>query len=251
MRERNLCAIILSVVCAVLLIGDTARACDPKAKKRRSGRQSKVVTFKVSAAQTDQGSWVRLAPAGQARQEVGVAELDGKIYLIGGILAGDTANTVEAYDPKTDRWSFLAPLPEPLHHSTAVGLSGRLYVVGGYNTLSFNPVNSAYRYDPVSNSWTAIADYPTRRGALSLVAIGNRIYAVGGAGGGITNELNVYDPATDTWTQRAPMTENSMWQAGATEAASRSERSKSTIRRPIRGALSLRCLRGEAESPLQ
>jgi N-acetylneuraminic acid mutarotase len=206
MRERKLSAIALILVSVVLLISDTARACDPTAKKRRSGRGSKAAPLKIDTAQTSQqGFWFQLAPVGEARQEIGVAELDGKIYLIGGLVANAVTRTVEVYDPELDKWSFVAPLPEPLHHTSAVGLNGRLYVIGGYNTLSFNPVSSAYQYDPISNSWSAIASLPNRRGALASVVLGDRIYTVGGASGGARGELTVYDPNSDSWTQLAPM----------------------------------------------
>lgn len=161
------------------------------------------------AQQPQPNTWIRLAPVGEARQEVGVAELNGRIYFIGGFNRPNgrtgVANTVEAYDPKTDRWQFVAPLPETLHHTTAVSLGGFLYVIGGYNTLSFNPVSSAYRYDPATNTWTAIANLPTRRGALASVVLNGRIYAVGGNATSALGDLASYDPATNNWTQLAPM----------------------------------------------
>ncbi|MBI4854169.1 MAG: hypothetical protein HY819_20420 [Acidobacteria bacterium] len=161
-------------------------------------------------AQTQLGSWSRTRPVNDARQEVGVAELNGKIYLIGGFRTSssgrlEVATTVEVYDPKTDQWSFVAPLPEPLHHTTAVSLAGRVYVIGGYNTLSFNPVASAYRYDPQANQWTKIANLPTRRGALATVVIGNLIYSVGGEDTSATGDLASYDPTTNRWTNLATM----------------------------------------------
>lgn len=161
-------------------------------------------------AQTPLGTWSRLTPVNEARQEVGVAELNGKIYLIGGFRDNPTgrlevATTVEVYDPKTDRWTFVASLPEPLHHTTAVSLAGKIYVIGGYNTLSFNPVASAYRYDPQVNQWTKIANLPTKRGALASVVIGSKIYSVGGEGELATGDLASYDPATDRWTTLASM----------------------------------------------
>lgn len=162
----------------------------------------------VVFAQTQLGEWVRLRAVGEARQEVGVAELNGKIYLIGGFSNNsrlDVSPTVEVYDPQTDRWSFVAPLPEPLHHTTAISLGGRLYVIAGYNTLGFNPVASAFSYDPNTNRWTRIASLPNRRGALAIGVIEDKIYAVGGEATGATGELNVYDPKTNTWRTLSPM----------------------------------------------
>ncbi len=147
------------------------------------------------------GTWSTLAPVLQARQEVAVAELNGKIYLIGGF-ANEVLSSVEVYDPATNLWAFTAPLPEPLHHSAAAGVNGALYVIGGYTNLSFEPTDAVYRYDPRFDQWTRVASLPARRGALTAAVIHGRIYAVGGA---VTGELNVYDPLTDRWSARAPM----------------------------------------------
>src|SRR4051812_42113377 len=58
------------------------------------------------AAPAGQGAnWVALAPLGEPRQEVGVAEVGGQVYVVGGF-RGDTAptGTAEAYDIASDSW---------------------------------------------------------------------------------------------------------------------------------------------------
>ncbi|MEW6737181.1 MAG: kelch repeat-containing protein, partial [Acidobacteriota bacterium] len=200
-RSVSLLLILSAIVAGV----ETVQAfCDPQNHSRFIPKKRRAAVRK-SPIKTEQSSWVRLMRVGEARQEVGVAELNGKIYLVGGIITGAVSNSVEIYDPRNDRWSFVAPMPETLHHTSAVSLNGQLYVIGGYNNLRFDPVSSAYRYDPATNRWTAIASLPNPRGALSSVVIGNRIYAVGGARGPATGELTVYDPTTDRWTDLAPM----------------------------------------------
>ena len=64
-----------------------------------------------------------------ARTEVAVAEVSGKIYVVGGF-GGE--RELEIYDPQSDRWSRGAPVARALHHAAAVGLGGKLYVIGGY-----------------------------------------------------------------------------------------------------------------------
>lgn len=64
--------------------------------------------------------------------ETAVAELDGKIYVIGGYPSTRiTVATVQVYDSRMDRWEFAAPLPQGLNHSMAAGVNGKLYVIGG------------------------------------------------------------------------------------------------------------------------
>ncbi|MEO7092518.1 MAG: kelch repeat-containing protein, partial [Polyangiales bacterium] len=38
---------------------------------------------------------------------------------------------VEAYDPRTDSWDSLAPMPTPRHGMGAAAWDGRLYIPGG------------------------------------------------------------------------------------------------------------------------
>ncbi|HEV8339928.1 MAG TPA: hypothetical protein VGR25_09790, partial [bacterium] len=72
-------------------------------------------------------SWYLRAPMPQARTEVAVAALRGRIYVIGGFdgFARTTA-TVQIYDPQADAWSNGPPLPQPVHHAMAATLGERL-----------------------------------------------------------------------------------------------------------------------------
>ena len=41
---------------------------------------------------------------------------------------------VQAYDPKTDRWRLLAPMPVERHRANAAAVAGgKLYMFGGAN----------------------------------------------------------------------------------------------------------------------
>src|SRR5947208_2537048 len=91
--------------------------------------------------------WVPLAPLNVARQEVAVAEAGGKVYVIGGIGNGIVLSSVERYDPVTNSWRFVAPLPQTLHHTAAASTSDAIYAVGGYGDLNFAPTAMVYRYD--------------------------------------------------------------------------------------------------------
>jgi N-acetylneuraminic acid mutarotase len=84
--------------------------------------------------------WLPLAPVQIERQEVAAAASNGKIYVIGGIAANQSIlSSVEEYDPATDSWRFVAPLPRPRHHHAAAVVGDAIYVIGGYETLAFDP----------------------------------------------------------------------------------------------------------------
>jgi N-acetylneuraminic acid mutarotase len=151
------------------------------------------------AAGTVEATWLRRARLQDARQEVGVAALQGKMYVVGGFRRnGRQTTTVEAYAFAADRWQFVHPLPIALDHPAAAVARGKLYVLGGY--ASGAAVDLALEYDPQSDRWTPKARMPTRRGALAAAVIEEHVYAVGGfREGGAVDDLARYDPAADRW----------------------------------------------------
>jgi len=135
-----------------------------------------------------------------------VAELDGLVYVVGGIRGNRTvAATVEAYDPKRDAWRSVAPLPQALHHVAVAAVDGKLYAAGGYRAPGLTPVNTLYAYDPETDQWTRRADLPDARGGLAAAVIGDKLYAVGGARGRSLADAAAYDPETDHWETLPPM----------------------------------------------
>jgi N-acetylneuraminic acid mutarotase len=143
-----------------------------------------------------------------ARQEVAVAALDGRVYVIGGLgPGGEPSALVEAYDPATNRWETRAPLPLPLHHPGAAVAAGRLFVIGGYTggRFSWTASDTIYRYDADRNAWTPQAPMSIARGALAAAVLHERIHAVGGADKGPSRAHQVFDPTANRWTNAAPM----------------------------------------------
>ena len=151
--------------------------------------------------------WTTLAPLGEPRQEVGVAELSGKIYVAGGFRVDrTTAATVEIYDPETDSWRMIEPMPVAVNHPGAATVDGRLFVVGGYRGPGLqNPTDALQVYDPSEGTWTLAASMPTARGGLAAAALDGRVYAIGGARDSAFGEVAFYDPMSDTWTSLAPL----------------------------------------------
>ncbi len=68
------------------------------------------------------------------RSGIAAAVLNGKILVFGGEATDGTFDEAEAYDPQTDSWSSLAPLPTARHGLGAVVVGGRAYVIAGGRT---------------------------------------------------------------------------------------------------------------------
>jgi N-acetylneuraminic acid mutarotase len=102
-------------------------------------------------------------------------------------------------DMPTARWSDSS--------LDTVVIDGKIYVISGSGGGT-----KVEMYDPSTNTWTQKADMPTKRYHLSTAVVDGKIYAIGGNTkftSMLTKQVTslptveVYDPATDTWTARA------------------------------------------------
>ena len=158
----------------------------------------------VTRTDADGGTWQKLAPLTMgARQETGVAAVGGRVYVLGGF-TGEMAIVawVEAYDPATDTWAEVAPLPFPMHHTNVAAVEDRLYVLGALVTGSFTAIGNAYVYEPAANTWKPLASMPigTERGASGTAALGTKIYVAGGwRQNSSVADFSAYDTIEDSW----------------------------------------------------
>ena len=142
------------------------------------------------------------------RQEMGVAAVDGKVYVVGGFDdSGQAVATVEAYDPSTNRWTQRASLPSPLHHVNVAGVGSKLYVVGGLTGSSFAASRTTLVYDPAQDSWAPLTSMPagTERGASGVAVLDGRIVVAGGLRGASVTDASVFDPQTNAWSPLQPL----------------------------------------------
>uniref|UniRef100_A0A3B5M5H3 Kelch domain containing 7A n=1 Tax=Xiphophorus couchianus TaxID=32473 RepID=A0A3B5M5H3_9TELE len=112
--------------------------------------------------------WKEICPMNEARPRCKLAALDGYIYAIG----GECLSSVERYDPRQDRWTFVAPLPNDTfavaHHVTVC--SGELFVSGG--TLRY----ILLRYNPKTNTWRPSLIVGSKDRSIDMVAVGRFLY---------------------------------------------------------------------------
>lgn len=123
------------------------------------------------------------------------------------------------YDSAADSWTQKADFPGAAR-SAAAGFSvgGKGYVAtGASNTTYFN---DCWQYDPVANTWQARAAFP---GAARTYAVAFAVGGKGYVGTGATDLTNntlvkdlwEYDPAADSWTQKADFGGGTRYQAVA------------------------------------
>jgi hypothetical protein len=157
-------------------------------------------------ARLDGDRWRRLTPLPQGRQAGGLVALDGRLYLVGGVVDGGLATDTQVYDPGADRWSSAAGLPTPREHLGAAASGGRVYVVGGRVRGVGNNLAAAEVFDPGAGRWSAVADLPTARGGLAATATaGGQVVAVGGEAAATFPEAEAFDPASGRWRSLPPL----------------------------------------------
>src|SRR5205807_9683739 len=104
----------------------------------------------------------------------------------------------------------VAPLPHDLFGASSATDGTYIYVFGGYSFTSVATLDTVYRYNIATNAWTTLAPMPQR--ALVSAAIyyptTNKIYVFGGSDRDLQlvfDLTQIYDIATNTWTQGAHM----------------------------------------------
>ena len=181
----------------------------------------------------ENGSWQQLSDfAGQRRQHA-VGFSIGNYGYVGTGWDGDETDLRDfwRYNPGTDRWDSIAPLPATarvrrgaVSFTLNVGGKDYGYVGGGYynNEREHNHLLDFWRFDPegttigengetLHGSWTEVHGYGgnKRAGAVAFV-IENKAYICTGTssdgpnaiGGGNVTDFWMFDPENDSWTKK-------------------------------------------------
>src|SRR5438874_11051217 len=86
-----------------------------------------------SAQPNAAGTWTLATQTTTERTEVGVAAVNGKIYVLGGEALGRQDSPLfQEFDPATQRWRDLAPMPRGASHVGIAALNGKIYTAGGF-----------------------------------------------------------------------------------------------------------------------
>ncbi len=158
--------------------------------------------------------WLPAAPFPSPRGHLGAVSVGGFIYAIGGCHNHDPwpqdVALVHRYDPATDSWIELAPLPMPLSHtepSTFVH-DGRIHVAGGRSQPTGRAsVAEVIVYDPDTDTWNYLATLP--RGLLAPIAtsLGDELFVTaGGEDGPYPTTVQSWSfPLASPWQSAPPM----------------------------------------------
>ncbi len=160
-----------------------------------------------------QGFWNQAGDMPEVRGAHSVVELNGKIYIIGGMTnEGDPfPRTMLVYDESLKEWSHIPFMNDEARwgHSSCV-VDGKIYIMGGHD--GSNNVATLYMFDPDTELWKNKAPMSTVKGFASCAVIGDKIYVVGGAHSiyAVAGKklLEVYNTKEDTWIKLADLNKN-------------------------------------------
>lgn len=147
-------------------------------------------------------------PIALSHFEPGTFVLNERLVIVGGRPGGGaTTNLIHEYNPQTNSWRVLGTIPKKLIAPVAAVIGDKLIVTAGgiaYNVgqqetwisqITTNCASAPGTWEIVNTSNT-----PTARHENSFIEVGGKFYLLGGRG---TKPVQIYNPATNTWTNGA------------------------------------------------
>lgn len=160
-------------------------------------------------------AWEQL-PSGPRLQGLALVASHDRLIRVGGFTAMNVRGedhvlhsqaSVASFDPATNAWTDLAPLPEPRSSFDAAVLDDTVYVFGGWHLHGGSGdgkwLKTAWSLDlrAPDAQWKPLADAPMQRRAISVAAHDGKLFVIGGMQkqGGPTTQVEIYDPKSDSW----------------------------------------------------
>src|SRR3989442_10300751 len=114
--------------------------------------------------------------------------------------------------PPRGKWMRLAAIPQANGELLGVAIDGKLYASQGL-LPGFKPAGLVYEYDPARDAWTQKKPMPHPVHHAAVAALNGKMYLFGGfdlpaagaPGWDPGHDVWGYDPATECWPARAPL----------------------------------------------
>ena len=156
-------------------------------------------------------------------------------------------DTTQIYDIATNTWTTGAPMPDTAgrYFPAAVYYPGndKIYVMGGFDGVTFSEQSQTWEYDPVANTWnTSRAPIPVAMGGAGYSIVGQFAYLAGHWNNGLASTDHYrYDIVADSWTPwrqcllqstglpRLALARKNFWSVEVTQTLVPQPRSKSVL----------------------
>jgi N-acetylneuraminic acid mutarotase len=129
-------------------------------------------------------TWAKRADMPSRRDEVKVAVVRDTIYVIGGFGwppfgLGAVLATIEAYQPKTNRWRKKSDMPNLKTDFSTVVVDDKIYLIGGYGVAIKKHLKTVEVYDPETERWDESPPMPTKSSPFGAETVNGKIYILG------------------------------------------------------------------------
>lgn len=154
----------------------------------------------VEAYDAATDTWVKRADMPTKRDGFGVGVVNNRIYALGGGgwpqvgAGGPFLTTIEAYDPKINRWERKNEMPALKLAFSTVVLDDVIHLIGGFTWQNRVPQYSATvdTYNPETEEWNNIPPMLTPFMPFGAAVVNDEIYVFGGIGANREHFPSVY-----------------------------------------------------------
>ena len=170
----------------------------------------------LASSELVEDSWTTLTSMDDPCSGLGLVAVNGKLYAIGGIASVDTLGRLdrvivgdsECYDPATDTWTTLKPMPTPRCNFIIVTCQGKIYCIGGEDGPIYplgpsvlHPLDIVEVYDPLIDVWESRASIPINiQHDMQAQVVKDQIFIITSKG-----ELYMYNTIADKWSLKTPL----------------------------------------------
>jgi len=150
--------------------------------------------------------WVPLPSLPGGREQFGMTNAAGRIYISGGYTAevnGSASDDVWSFDPNQLIWQAEPKMPGARAGHTMAAVGSMLYVIGGVGAGASNTLV----FDTETRKWRTIGAMPASRSGVSSIPIGNKIYVLGGlsTSNQVSRRVDILDVSSETWSRGPDM----------------------------------------------
>ena len=176
-----------------------------------SSESEELATVEMYDPVTD--TWTQKADMSTPKKTM-TCVVNGKIYAVGGWLTTNEKphlETVEVYDPGTDTWAKAQSMDCARCSAAISVVNGEIYAIGGLGSHPVQEESDLYLsnvevFNPKTNQWQEKTEMPAPKALHTASVLDGKIYVIGGyfkedSEFKKLSTIEIYDPATDRWTQ--------------------------------------------------
>ena len=144
----------------------------------------------------------------------GFTVANNKLYILGGFnINVASTNEIWEFNPNAaagSRWTQKMNTPEGIMYAPTCAIDGIIYVGGAsdWDTVGATVIDTtnSFSFDPVANTIGTIAAIPRATGETRALTFNGQMYVMGGGrvAPNPSNEVDIYDPVSNTWTTGDP-----------------------------------------------